>query len=52
MSQRLTNCTGNVNTVMILSFRTDMAGQTMQTQIRGSTLFAIPSASFGLITLR
>ena len=34
----------------------DMPGQTVQTQIRlllwsGSTLFAIPSASFGLITL-
>ena len=45
-------------TVMILSFWTDMPGQTVQTQIRleeqsgsGSTLFAIPSASFGLITL-
>ena len=61
--------------VMILSFRTDMPGQTVQTQIRllleeqsdqglhclqtaprgavwsGSTLFAIQSASFGLITL-
>ena len=44
---------------MILSFRTDMPGQTVQTQIRllqgavwsESTLFAIPSASFGLITL-
>ena len=47
---------------MILSFRTDMSGQTVQTQIRlllkakgavwsGSTLFAIPSASFGLITI-
>ena len=41
---------------MILSFRTDMPGQTVQTQIRGavwsgSTLFAIPSALFGLITL-
>ena len=45
---------------MILSFRTDMPGLTVQTQIRllleeqsdpGSTLFAIPSASFGLITL-
>ena len=50
---------------MILSFRTDMPGQTVQTQIRllleersdqglavwsGSALFAIPSASFGLIT--
>ena len=47
-------------TVMILSFRTDTPGQTVQTQIRlllgavwsGSTLFAIPSASFGCITLR
>ena len=37
-------------TVMILSFRTDRPGQTVQTQCR-STLFAIPSASFGLITL-
>ena len=41
---------------MILSFPTDMPGQTVQTQIgllcwSGSTLFAIPSASFGLITL-
>ena len=56
---------------MILSFRTDRPGQTVQTQIRllledsadpdqtaprgavwsGSTLFAIPSASFGLIIL-
>ena len=64
---------------MILSFRPDMPGQTVQTQIRllleeqsdqglhclpdpdqtaprgavwsGSTLFAIPSASFGLTTL-
>ena len=46
---------------MILSFQTDMSGQTVQTQIRLlleeqsdqglSTLFAIPSASFGLITL-
>ena len=66
-------------TVMILSFWTDMPGQTVQTQIRllleeeqsdqsdqsadpdqtaprgavwsGSTMFAIPSASFGHITL-
>ena len=40
---------------MILSFWTDIPGQTVQTQIgavwSGSTLFAIPSASFGLITL-
>ena len=36
--------------VMILSFRTDMPGQKVQTQIR-LLLFAIPSASFGLITL-
>ena len=40
---------------MILSFQTDMPGQTVQTQIRllleESTMFAIPSASFGLITL-
>ena len=45
---------------MILSFWTDTPGQTVQTQIRllleeqsdqGPTLFAIPSASFGLITL-
>ena len=50
---------------MILSFQTDMPGQTVQTQIRllleeqsdqgavwsGSTLFAILSALFGLITL-
>ena len=44
-------------TVMVLSFRTDRSGQTVQSQIRravwsGSTLFAIPSASFGCITLR
>ena len=46
-------------TVMFLSFRTDRSGQTVQTQTRlllavwsGSTLFAIPSASFGCITLR
>ena len=46
-------------TVIFLSFRTDRPGQTVQTQIRllleawsGSTLFAIPSASFGCITLR
>ena len=37
---------------MILSFRTDRSGQTVQTQIRGavwsgSTLFAIPAAFFG-----
>ena len=46
---------------MILSFWTDMPGQIVQTQIRllleeqsdeGSTLFAYPSALFGLITLR
>ena len=45
---------------MILSFWTDMSGQTVQTQIRqlvqavwsGSTLFAIPSASFGAILLK
>ena len=39
---------------MILSFRTDRPGQTVQTQIRlllESTLFAIPSASFGLISV-
>ena len=44
---------------MIPSFRTDRSEQTVQTQIRllleavwsGSTLFAIPFASFGLITL-
>ena len=53
---------------MILSFRTDRPGHTVQTQIRlleeqsdqtapggavwsGSTLFAIPSASFGLISV-
>ena len=42
-------------TVMILSFRTDRSRQTVQTQIRlllgavwsGSSLFAIPFASFG-----
>ena len=39
------------------SVRTDMPGQTVQTQIRmlavwsESTLFAIPSASFGLFTI-
>ena len=43
-------------TVMLVSFRTDMPGQTVQTQIRGavwsgSTLFPILSALFGLITL-
>ena len=43
-------------TVMILSFRTDMPGQTVQTQIRllfyqGLHCFDIPSASLGLITL-
>ena len=38
--------------LMILSFRTDIPGQTVQTPIRLlSILFAIPSASFGLITL-
>ena len=43
-------------TIMIQSFRTDMHGQTVQTQIRlgavwsGSTLIAILSASFGLIS--
>ena len=43
---------------MILSIGTDRPKQTVQTQIRlllkssliGSTLFAIPSAPFGLIT--
>ena len=42
---------------MILSFRTDIPGQTVRNQIRlilavwsVSTLFAIPSASFGLTT--
>ena len=45
-------------TVIFLSFRTDSSGQTVQTQIRllpvwsGSNLFAIPSTSFGCITLR
>ena len=34
-------------TVMILSFRTDIPGQTVQTQIRPQ---ATPSASFGLIS--
>ena len=43
--------------VMFLSFQTDRSRQTVQTQIRGavwsgSTLFAIPSASFGCITQR
>ena len=48
-------------TVMILSFWTDMPGQTVQTADpdqtapkgvwSGSTLFAIPSASFGHIIL-
>ena len=40
---------------MLLSFRTDRSGQTVQTQIRlwsGFTPFAIPFASFGCITLR
>ena len=48
-----------LHTVMFLSFRTDRSGQTVQTQITaprgavwsGSTLFAIPSALFGLVTL-
>ena len=50
-----------INAVMILNFRTHLPGQTVQTQIRllreqsdqglQSTLFAIRSASFGLITL-
>ena len=42
------------HTVMILSFRTDMPGQTVQTQISSSlrsTLFAILSELFELITL-
>ena len=49
------------NTVMILSFRTDRSGQTsvdpdQTAPLReavgsGSTLFAIPSASFGCLTL-
>ena len=43
------------STVMILIFRTDRPGQTVQTQIRavwsGSTLFVIPSASFRSITV-
>ena len=51
----LTQSRSTIFTVMILSFRTDMPGQTVQTQIgavwSGSTPFAIPSASFGLITL-
>ena len=41
-------------TVMILSFRTDMPGQTVQTleeQSDQGLHFAIPSAPFGLITL-
>ena len=42
---------GKQCTIMILNFQTDRSGQTVQTQIRlflwsGSTLFAIPSASF------
>ena len=42
---------------MFLSFQTDRSGKTVQTQMRGavwsgSTLFAVPSASFGWITLR
>ena len=43
-----------VTTVMILSFRTDRSGQTVQTQIRAADQrldFAIPSASFERITL-
>ena len=47
------------DTIMTLSFRTDMPGQTVQTLIRllvgavwsGSALFAILSASFKHITL-
>ena len=50
----------SIITIMILSFRTDRPWQTVQTQIRlllevqsdqGLWLFAIPSASFGCITL-
>ena len=45
-----------MRTVMFLSFRTGRSGQRVQTQIRavwsGSTLFAIPAASSGFITLR
>ena len=43
-----------VTTIMILSFRTDRSGQTVQTQIRlliSAIRFAIPSASFERITL-
>ena len=50
----------HIATVMFLSFRTVRSGQTVQTQIRlllgavwsGSTPFAIPSSSFGCITLK
>ena len=49
----------NMLYLQVLSFRTDRPGQTVQTQVRqlgpvwsGSTLFAIPSASFGCITIR
>ena len=45
-----------IGTVMILIFRTDRSGQTVQTQIRlllaESLLFAIPFASFQQNTLR
>ena len=59
MHQKDFQVLSNSGTVFILSFRIDMPGQTLQTQIRllleehlsGSALFAIPSASFGLITL-
>ena len=37
--------------IMILSFRTDRAGQTVQTQIRLLLEFTIPAASFGCISL-
>ena len=53
----VTHCKLVVSTVMILSLRTDISWQTVQTQIRllhavwsGCTLFANPSTSFGPVT--
>ena len=47
--EKSNNMTSVQSTVMILSFRTDRSGQTVETQIRlllESPLFAIPFASF------
>ena len=53
-SWRCTQIRSRLFTIIFLSFGTDRSGQTVQTQIRGagSTLFAIPSPSFGCITLK